>query len=389
MEEDHGKSEDHSAEKKNYFKPAEKTHEPVKEHKVHRKKKKRGFYILYIVILIIIAFAVAEVSFRVMFPETMYEQIDKYPVPYMEFTGEPNGDFCSQGNCEVLNDWGFRGELPEMPKGDEYRIFLVGGSVVHNGKNAIGEDISKMVESNLRGFGVSNAVVYNFGMGSYNSAQELSLLMHWLVDYQPDMVIALDGANELQTYLYDPRPNYPYNFLIKQSAYLDIKNIDDMSGWNLFGMLLRKSRVVDKLFGHKIDEEIFNTPELREEIGYGSDMWKQEIVVSYVNNILKMKGISEMYDFKFVSILQPIVIYKEPLVDYEEELYYTAYFYQDVYDAFDHYLSQLSVEEGYYYDFRDIFDGYEEELYTDFVHVNKEGDAIIAQRIAEAAYSHI
>ncbi len=352
------------------------------------RRRKVISYILYILILLIIAFSILEFSFRKVYPEEVYNKdMNHYPFPYIVFAATPGGASCQ---TEKFNDLGFRGDIPTLPKENEYRIFFVGGSAAMAGcplKNTI----SGKIEANLKSVGLTNAKVYNFGAGSFNSAQELSLLVHTLVDYRPDMVIIYDGANELQPYLYDPRPNYPYDFLLRQNSFLKLKNLKNLKLRQIFSIVLKKSRFISKVFGEKIEKDFFYTPELRKEVGYLSDDWKIKIISSYVNNILKMNVLSESYNFDFIAVYQPLVIYKEPLVGKEKSLYGTAEFFKDVYDSMATTLNNIEGRSGknFFYDFRNVFDGYDKELYTDYVHVTIEGNEIIAGEITKIIISRL
>src|SRR5262249_27502211 len=147
--------------------------------------------------------------------------------PYYVFTGIPNtlGQMAPQmgganeiENLVKLNSLGFRIERPlekTKPAG-ELRIFVVGGSTVFMGA-PLAKTIPDQIESELVRRGISGAKVYNFGVVSAVSGQELALLAHLLVDYEPDLVISYGGGNDLHSpYQYDPRPGFPLNFVTLQ-----------------------------------------------------------------------------------------------------------------------------------------------------------------------------
>ena len=141
------------------------------------KRRNTRIYLLYLLILIIIGFFIAEITLRKISPPSVYKQSNmNYPSPYIEFTMKPGSELCIEDYCETVNSLGFRGDLPKLIKINEYRIFLLGGSVVHSTGSVEEKTLSKKIEKRLKENGLSNAKVYNFGMTSYNSAQELVLL---------------------------------------------------------------------------------------------------------------------------------------------------------------------------------------------------------------------
>jgi len=371
-----------------------------------RRKKKLFYYSLYLLIILLFTFLIAELAFSFLFPEAPFNEVKlRYPTPYVVFAGKPNTDITIQtinalkqrseeplkGYKENLNELGYRGDLPTLTKGNEFRIFLLGGSTAYHGF-PYEKTISQKLESKLKEKGLSNAKVYNFGVASANSGQELSLLIHKLVDYNPDMVISYDGGNDLQPYLYDPRPNYPYDFAVREKSILQFKELENLKPSQLLLIFFKKSRVISHFFSQKIDDSILYTPELRREVGYGSPQWKQQIVVDYTQNIMKMQQLSYSFGFEHIALLQPIVIYKEPLVGEEKNLFNTIIFAKDVYDSFALSLENLEKARNidFFHDLRNVFDGQNQELFWDFIHIYEEpGHDILADEISDIVINRI
>ena len=119
------------------------------------------------------------------------EDIGRFPKPYVMFGGQPNGR--SAGGAQT-----------KAP--DEVRVIVVGGSAVLHG-SAPDQTIPGHLATLLRPAGFHRTTVYNFGSLSYVSGQELALLLHTVVDYQPEVVVVYDGGNDLYLpYVADPRP---------------------------------------------------------------------------------------------------------------------------------------------------------------------------------------
>lgn len=80
-------------------------------------------------------------------------------------------------------------------KGKEIRVFIVGGSTVANERKPPGDRISDHIQNRLnKRYG--NVRVYNFGVPSYISYNELTLIFSKLIYLQPDLIIVYNGAND-------------------------------------------------------------------------------------------------------------------------------------------------------------------------------------------------
>ena len=103
------------------------------------------------------------------------------------------------------NDTGLREKdsIPRKPPG-ELRIIVLGGSAIQGFDCAIDETASallqKILEQRLQSSpleGIDSVRVINAGLGFYNSTQELVFLVTELALYEPDLIIAIDGYNDL------------------------------------------------------------------------------------------------------------------------------------------------------------------------------------------------
>jgi lysophospholipase L1-like esterase len=96
------------------------------------------------------------------------------------------------------NSLGLRG--PEItldkPAGMR-RIVIVGGSTVYGALTDDASTISQQLEEVLRQQLGPNVQVINGGVSGYDSLQEVALTCSRLLDLQPDVVVALDGLNDI------------------------------------------------------------------------------------------------------------------------------------------------------------------------------------------------
>jgi lysophospholipase L1-like esterase len=321
-------------------------------------------------------------------------------VPYYMFTGEPNGVAympSSQGGSKKsdltyhLNADGFRIDRPlpkTKPKG-ELRIFITGGSTVVYGAPST-KTIAGFLESDLSQRGIAGVKVYNFGVIGAVSGQELALLAHKLVDYQPDVVISYGGGNDFHSpYQFDPRPGYPFNFVKTQIGTQVFS--DRLDFRTAFASQALRSRIIARVLAPRVQEIRAPMVALRRASGYRTSAWEQSIIDAYRGNLHRACRIGHAFSFRFYAVLQPLIVQKSPLSDTESKLHFgdsdfVAYLHRER-DRSAEAFRQLQAEDGAdgtcrFIDLSQIFAQDGRNLFWDFIHVNNDGNASIAAAIA-------
>ena len=115
-----------------------------------------------------------------------------------------------------------------------------------------------------------------------------------------DIVIFYGGFNEtLQTYFYDPRPSYPFNFWIR----------NELSNIKYF--LLKHSSIISEYEFYT--DNFTGKKKIKKDINFGSDEWLAELIKNYYLSLTKAKKISENLlnknacnNTKFFAFYQPI-----------------------------------------------------------------------------------
>src|SRR3990167_6911934 len=109
-----------------------------------------------------------------------------------------------------INSLGFRGkEFSAVKDKNTYRIIILGGSTAF-GKGASSNDVTiasylgKILNEKIKG---KSFEVYNMAINGYISAQELITFQLHGIDFKPDLVIDINGYNDLVTGLHDA--DYP------------------------------------------------------------------------------------------------------------------------------------------------------------------------------------
>ena len=351
-----------------------------------------------ILLAILFVFLALELALRFHGGNKPYrENIYRFPKPYVMFTGEPKGrqfivDIMGKSNKRVwitLNELGFRvkKQLPKQKTNDELRIFVLGGSAVFNG-TPLSNSIPGQLEQLFHHDGYENVKVYNFGVVSYVSGQELALLLHTVSDYQPDTVIIYGGGNDIfQPYYYDPRPGYPYNFMLYEVGITRVKRSVPIE--KLFYSILNKSILLNAIFRYSFTSELVPIDLIRKNYNYKTEEWESLIVTEYINNLDKMCKLAKSFDFKLVVFLQPMIYFKSTYIGNEkDELGEEAFqnYIERQYERTRMLLKDLNIkyaneDKCSFVDLSYAMQDYDKETFWDYIHIDNEGNKVIATKI--------
>lgn len=341
-----------------------------------------------------------EASMMLLNPSSSHgDDIYRAPTPYVMFTGKPGAtarvpDYMERQSDRLMeiriNELGLRieGPLPRVKPQGEVRIFMLGGSTVFHGSR-LGDSIPGRLQQRFLDDGDDHVRVLNAGVISYVSSQELSLLVHTIVDYGPDLIIVYDGGNDVVTpWFYDPRPGYPYNFYGMETALRDFKQRSPLVALRT---LAAQSHVLSFILGGDQPSPIVSNNALRDRVSYREEAWERAVVDVYVRNVEKMAAVARAFDIGIVFILQPLVHFKSPLTAHESALRGEVSFQEYVdrqYERMRARLAGLDEAQGLdggcaFVDMSRVFDGYERETFWDYIHTDNEGNRHLADRIYE------
>ncbi|MBZ0310022.1 MAG: hypothetical protein K8I82_28435 [Anaerolineae bacterium] len=302
--------------------------------------------------------------------------------PYLMFAGQPNGEIESF-NIR-LSSLGYRDEVP-MPKPDnEYRIIMLGGSALFQGTPRE-FSIAGSLENTLHEQGYTQVEIYNWGIYSTVSGQELAAMVFRAVDFAPDMVVVYNGSNDLtEPYFFDPRPGYPFDYMAVEGSRRLIEG--DFSLFDLYAVLMRPTRLGYTLFQFEIEEQITRQSDLKTEADFGSEGWREAILQQYIANLTKMCTISRAFDVEFVALLQPMIFFKDTLTGKEPSLlgppdyqHHTRTLYEQA--RLEYQNLSAAYSECTFRDVSRLPDT--QELFVDPVHLTNDGYSIVGRRLAE------
>lgn len=308
-------------------------------------------------------------------------QVVRQPKPYTMFGGAKNGKL---GEHIVLNENGYRGEIPLVPKpSGEFRVFMLGGSTVFHGE----PPISDLVEEEFRKHGGEGVKLYNYGVVSGVSGMELSRIVFEIADLEPDLIVMYNGANDtLAPNRYDPRPGYPFNFIVYENNPLLESDVRSYPSLNL---LLYGSNLARSLFPHYFIRQFVPMKAEREKAGWGTDTWREEIAQTYLNNLVKARKISKAFGAGFIAFFQPLVYYKNCLSSEERSYHHHLEWNDHCMSVREKILQHVHLFDReaapLLIDLSDIHDDTDATMFTDMAHTKQESKVLVAKAI----YRHL
>lgn len=247
--------------------------------------------------------------------------------PYVMFKPKVNENWESPDTYEMShhqskvydysNEDGFRVPAPdyklpkEKPPG-QLRVAVLGGSAVHHGsryENTLPGALKAVIQQKHPGMDIE---VINAGIVSCVSRQSIVLLLFAVLEYEPDIVVLYDGANDIgNVQAYESRSNFPYNYQSMEEAWDTYRSQNTSPLWEV---VLGRSRVwaalqlrwgaelttattvgmgLRRAPNAKASEEVLNDPEyVRAAMG------------EYLSNWTKLIELSKAYGFQPVCVLQ-------------------------------------------------------------------------------------
>jgi len=151
------------------------------------------FFSLMLLFAAVLAEGVLEIAFRIKDRHAHPLPVRDYPYLYYLFD-----------TTEGLNEYGFKTHYPIEKQEGKFRIILTGGSVARGKKPE--ESIAHYLEKELKArFNTDKIEVMNAGISAFVVEQEFILIQLLLQQYHPDMIVSLDGVNDLMTFDFNRR----------------------------------------------------------------------------------------------------------------------------------------------------------------------------------------
>lgn len=297
-------------------------------------------------------------------------------LPSLEMRGD--GDFFYEFDDEKVTGQKAPGE---------YRIFIMGGSVAKGYGASVPEKKFHRLLENLLNENRPPQVkrtynVVSAGRLGYVSAQELVLLLMGTLDFHPDMVIHLNGFNDIIAVTqYQETPGYPFYF---QSMVRAIKSV-------------KIGRVLDSALEQSA--LLSNVSQMMKKYKPGPGNYSSmNITRHYARNMGQIAQMLRSSGIEAYFFLQP-TIYDKKIKSPEEQNFIDQRRIQNrqvllnTYPLLADSLNRISEEHQVHWsDFRGVFDGVPEKVFNDSAHFNDRGQEVLAkamyEEIKDTAYAN-
>jgi len=273
---------------------------------------------------------------------------------------------------------------PETADPSEFRIFMLGGSTVNTGNPSL----PKALEDIFHAEGRPDVRVYNYGVVSFISRQELLMLMLDVLDKKPDLVIVYDGGNDIyQPYFGDPRPGCPYDWTTFEAGFALATNMADFR--RTVSWALRKSALLRAMLDNvEFKEDLLRIKELRVQSGYGSPAWRRALAESWRSSWENMLFLTQGRNVPVACLLQPFLTEKTPLSETEKSIdaRYDDAFREHMHEGYANMragVQSMSADAhgAVVADLSHALDGYPGQAFIDVIHVTDDANRYLARTV--------
>jgi len=267
-----------------------------------------------------------------------------------------------------INSLGFRGpEITKEKPENTFRVFLVGGSTAF-GAGATSDDstITGFLQKKFDNLKLPKKIqIINAGISSSTSFEETYYIKHTLIQLEPDLIIIYDGFNDAQ-YRVLSDPIISKNEEVKESDEFKFKNFPFYrTPWVIHDLL--SSRTPHNDNSKRVDNDSTET-----------------IISLWKSRVKEICQLGKEKEFTTVIAVQPSLITgSKNLSDYEFQYiaktdldFATSATLKGMKNSLKGFDSKcMSV------DLSNIFDDITDPIYLDIVHVNDNGNKIVAEKL--------
>ncbi|GIV33314.1 MAG: hypothetical protein KatS3mg031_0849 [Chitinophagales bacterium] len=257
-------------------------------------------YILLSGLLLVILVIIVELALGILFhfKDRGLEPMAIHDFPYLYYLFD---------SVPGLNVHGFKTAYPVEKKAGHFRIVLVGGSVARGREPE--QSIAYYLEQKLNAaFHTNRIEVINAGMSAYVVEQEFLLIQLIVQHYEPDVIIGLDGYNDLLTVILNRRNRAEFELPPHHWEYLRFVETlqKENQRWRALSLLFSNiNRAVQFLRQRQYERQFDWETFVREKSGAVSRRYWQ--IIDDTHAFCKAKGIS------YYSFFQPVRFAASPV----------------------------------------------------------------------------
>ncbi|MCC2679821.1 MAG: hypothetical protein K0R29_2397 [Pseudobdellovibrio sp.] len=289
------------------------------------------------------------------------------PKPYVMFTAKPDLE-------GVTNSLGYLGDLPSKEKPtDEIRIFVLGSSVVFNGR----PPFPRILQKRFAEAGKPNIKVFNYGIDSSVSRQDVARLLFDIAGYQPDIILSYTGQNDMFDAGIDPRVNYPHRFVLYEAHPAFYTDVGD---YKWMPTLALGSKVLRDVFNYQIYNSM--TKGLISENYPKRSEFRPLLAKSYVQNLRLAAMLSRDLGAEFLAVFPPSLHFKKNRTPAEEAGFtrFGSEDGQEIKALIDSETAKYKSEFRFI-NFSEIFKDETAEYFEDTFHLTPEGNRVLTSKL--------
>lgn len=333
------------------------------------RKSRLGFLLFTVAMLLVLLEAgLGFVFWMKDAPDQLIHLTDTKDEPYVYFGYRQTAE-----NGRNIDGLYFQGSIEKTE--NTYRIALIGGSVAEFLGRELDEQGNTLLQTVLRKkLGDNTIEVLPAGMAGYVVEQEFIHTQLRLQKYQPDMVVGLDGYNDMMSFklnrFMDTQILLPPQNFGQFQVITDGKRQQKFS--SRFAPLFRNTWRAWYFVERSMADQSSSDFSAVNEATYAKYSAYYIGIVRDTRDFLSVKGIS------YVGLLQPVSFYNNQSAGFrinDAEPPQMAM----MYNSFEKKLLALPNTVSLTHIFDDNLD-----VYLDYCHVNREGNELLANAIAEA-----
>jgi len=261
------------------------------------------------------------------------------------------------------------------PKHDRLRILILGGSTA----DSLAEVTDTAYSQLFAKFGNGPVEVINFAQGGAISSQEVIMLARYGVRLHPDVIIVIDGPNDVVAMTKGGAPGVPYT-----DAYIQLAvNHPFLNGVFALG---RHSQFVNIL--RKLNERG------EEAIKQSDTKAIDSMVTEYLMNHVTMEAIARGIGAHFATVLQPYIHLRRMNSMNEEKLpAITNYAYRKNFmnTVLLRMRTEISLRQrgktAAFVDSTTAFDTSDEDCFVDEVHLTARGKELLLRHVSDQLFA--
>lgn len=256
------------------------------------------------------------------------------------------------------------------PKADRFRILVLGGSTADQfssvSTEAYGKVFAKLTSKPIE--------VINFAQGGAISSQEVIMFARYGVQLHPDLVIVLDGVNDIVSLTKGMQPGIPYT-----DAYVQLAmNRPFLNALTAIGRRSQFVNVLRKLRERRVERSL-------QADGTANDL----MVAEYLKNHYAMEALARGVGARWLSVLQPYVHLRATTTASEKArpaISNYAYRMEFMANALRRLGSELARQkrgpDADFVDSTSAFDGSSDDCFIDEVHLTERGKELLLVHMA-------